>query len=92
MKLVFIEWLDSHSGNGWQRLDDLKGDTRPVVCRSVGWLVSESNGHKTIVPHISGGRDQGITPFGSGDLTIPDKAIRMLRVLRGVPKAARISD
>ncbi len=54
MKLVLVEWLDSHSGQGWQRLDAIRESTHSVHCRSVGWLVSESGGYKTIVPHISG--------------------------------------
>ena len=26
MKLVLIEWLNSHSGNGWQRLADIEAN------------------------------------------------------------------
>ena len=75
MKLVLIEWLDSHSGHGWHPLDDLAQAAKPVRCQSVGWLVSEANQHKVVVPHISGDQDEGVTPHGRGDITIPNRAI-----------------
>jgi hypothetical protein len=81
MKLVLIEWLDSHSGDGWQRLGDIARATHPVLCRSVGWLVSDENGHRTIVPHISGDGVK-VGQFGRGDLTIPTKAIVRMKVLK----------
>ena len=54
MKLVLIEWLDSHSGRGWQDMDDLTDNCQPLHCRSVGWLVSEENECKMLVPHLAG--------------------------------------
>lgn len=81
MKLVLIEWVDSHSGKGWQPLRDIAANGESVRCRSVGWLVSESGGCKVIVPHISGGEKQGIVPYGCGDLSIPDRSIIKVRVL-----------
>jgi hypothetical protein len=80
MKLVLVEWLDSHSGTGWQPLHSLRDDTHAVRCRSVGWLLNRRNGHTTIVPHISGEQD-GVVPYGSGEKTIPDKAIVRIKVL-----------
>ena len=82
MKLVLVEWLDSHSSprNDWQDLSCLRGANTAVRCRSVGWLVADGNGHKTLVPHLSGDRD-GIAPYGKGELTIPDCAITRVKVL-----------
>lgn len=82
MKLVLIEWIDSHSGRGWQPVRDLERAAEPLYCRSVGWLVSEKNGCKVIVPHLSGERNAGTMVHGTGDLAIPAKAILKMKVLR----------
>ena len=81
MKLVLVEWLDSHAGDGWQSLDAIKQNAETVLCRSVGWLLSESEGCKVIVPHISGEKNEDTRPCGRGDLSIPDKAIVKMHVL-----------
>ena len=82
MKLVMVEWLDSHSGRGWQPLHDIQDASVPLRCRSVGWLASERNGCKVLVPHVSGEGNEGIVRQGCGDLTIPNKSIVKLTVLR----------
>jgi hypothetical protein len=81
--------MDSHDyiprlskGRGWRDLEEIENDCEPLYCRSVGWLVAEKNGHKTIVPHLSGEKNEGIIITGTGDLTIPDKAIRRVVILR----------
>ncbi len=81
MKLVMIEWLDSHSGDGWRKLSEIKEDGESVRCRSVGWLLTEGNGYKVIVPHISGDESVGTSPYGNGDLSIPEAAIVDVREL-----------
>jgi hypothetical protein len=81
-KLVLIEWLDSHSGRGWQTIDQLESTAKPLYCRSVGWIVSENEDCMVIVPHI-GGEKQGEIMFqGCGDLTIPTKAILKITILK----------
>ena len=82
MKLVLIEWLDAHSGRGWQTVEQLKNAAEPLYCRSVGWLVEERVDCKVIVPHISGERNGTTMLTGCGDLTIPSNAIVKLTVLR----------
>jgi hypothetical protein len=79
--LVLIEWLDAHSGRGWQTEEQLSATAEPLYCRSVGWLVKETEDCKVVVPHISGERDGEQFLTGCGDLTIPTKAIVRLRVL-----------
>lgn len=44
MKAVYIEWLDSHGGEGWIRKEDI--DEPKLKIKSVGWLVKE---HKDYV-------------------------------------------
>lgn len=81
-KLVLIEWLDAHSGHGWQPLDEIVEHSEPIFCRSVGWLISESNGMKVLVAHVSGERNKRLRLFGKGDIAIPEKSILRLAVLR----------
>lgn len=80
VKLVLVEWLDSHSGRGWQEIERIKEASVPLRCRSVGWLVSETGGVKVIVPHLAGEKN-GVLVQGCGDLSIPKKAIVKLREL-----------
>jgi hypothetical protein len=82
LKLVLIEWIDISAGRDWQPVDQIKEDCKPMFCRSVGWLVTERNGCKTIIPHLSGEKNEGIMVEGRGDLTIPNKAIIKITVLR----------
>ncbi|OGX41506.1 MAG: hypothetical protein A3C53_05065 [Omnitrophica WOR_2 bacterium RIFCSPHIGHO2_02_FULL_68_15] len=56
MKLVLVEWLDSHSGRGWQDAARFAQAAEPLYCRSVGWLVAERKDCKVLVPHIAGER------------------------------------
>ena len=82
MKLILVEWVDAHSGRGWQTVEQLEQAAEPLYCRSVGWLVSESRDCKVIVPHISGEKNGTTMLSGCGDLTIPNKAILKLTVLK----------
>ena len=81
MKLVLVEWLDSHSGRGWQEMDRLEDTAEPLHCRSVGWLLSDRKDCKVLVPHIAGEKNGGIKLLASGDITIPKKAILKVTVL-----------
>ncbi len=83
-RLVLVEWLDSHSGRGWQDYDQLERAAELLYCRSVGWLVMETKECKVIVPHIAGEKNGDIMLQCCGDMTIPTKAIVKLTVLRGV--------
>lgn len=79
---MLVEWIDSHSGDGWQPLDSIVEAAVPVYCRSVGWIVSEANGTKTLVSSISGERNGNMRLFGRGDIAIPDGAIVRIKALR----------
>ena len=79
MKLILVEWIDSHGGQGWEPLSELTGSL--MLCRSVGWLSSEAKGHLVIVPHLSG-VNAGFRLFGRGDITIPRKCVTKITVLR----------
>jgi len=75
MKLVLIEWLDSHAGRGWSTAKQLQQCAIPLYCRSVGWLVAERKDCKVIVPHLAGEKNGDIMLQGCGDLTIPTARI-----------------
>lgn len=81
-KLVLIEWLDSHSGRGWQTMEQLERAATPLYCRSVGWLLAERKDCKVIVPHIGGEKNGDAVMIGCGDLTIPTDSIIRTTVLR----------
>lgn len=81
MKLVLIEWIDSHSGSGWQPMHEIKKASEPVHCRSVGWLASEDGECKVVVPHVSGEKNGDLVLYGRGEITIPNGAIVKVRVL-----------
>jgi hypothetical protein len=73
MRLVLIEWEDSHTEGGWQRLDaDL--EDRAVVCRSVGWLVLDGEAVKIVAPHLNH-PETGVPLQGSGVMHIPARAV-----------------
>lgn len=61
MKLVYIEWFDSYTASPtWKHLEEY-AETR-LVCRSVGWLLSEEGGVMVIVPHLAG-TDGAVDPI-----------------------------
>lgn len=63
-------------------MDQLQQAAEPLYCRSVGWLAYEREDCKVLVPHISWERNGQEMLTGCGDLTIPNKAIVRLTVLR----------
>ena len=73
-RLVLIEWLDSHRSDGWHTDDPA---TKPVHCRSVGWLVYDGKDAKTVAPHMTNEN----TPQRCGEMTIPTVAILRIKEL-----------
>jgi len=82
MKLVLIEWFDSHGPlDGWQILEDMECTHEPLKCRSVGWLLHDGEACKVIMPHIAGDKNMHLPSQGRGILTIPTKSIVRLTEL-----------
>jgi hypothetical protein len=74
MQLVLIEWLDSYGcSSEWQPLQDRQA--RPLLCRSVGWLLHDGSDCKVVVPHVSDANNKHVPTQGCGDMTIPTSAI-----------------
>jgi hypothetical protein len=74
-KLVLIEWLDSHRTDAWHTSPPA---TKPVLCRSVGWLIHDGKEAKTIAAHVT----EEDEPQRSGEMTIPTCSIRKMRTLK----------
>jgi hypothetical protein len=72
LKLILIEWLDSHHVAGWSADEPAQ---EPLTCRSVGWLVHDGETAKTIAPHMT----NESTPQRAGEMTIPVCAIVRIR-------------
>jgi hypothetical protein len=81
MDLLLIEWVDAHSGKGWQELEDMRERNGPLHCRSVGWLISQNQEYVTIAAHLSGERNENVVICGCGDLAIPRRCIVTIKVL-----------
>ena len=81
MRLVLIEWLDSLGcSSEWSSLEGSRAT--PLVCRSVGWLLHDTEACKVLVPHITNPSDPDVKPQGCGDMTIPTCAVtRMIDLL-----------
>jgi hypothetical protein len=75
LKLVYLEWVDSSgSTDGWYHLKDFEPNL--VWCKSVGWVVYETDEYITVLPHM------GDESQGRGELTIPVCAIKKRKVIR----------
>lgn len=73
MRLVMIEWEDSHTAGGWQQIEEEIED-RTLICRSVGWLVLDGERAKVVAPHLNE-QEPGVPLQGSGVMTIPARCI-----------------
>lgn len=74
-RLVLIEWVDSMGGDGrWAPWED-GDDPEPVICRSVGRLVIDSERNKVVIPHWHEATDDRVKRSGCGDMTIPACAV-----------------
>lgn len=74
MKLVIVEWLDSHASQGWITTAELEQAAGPLYCRTVGWLFRDGKDCKVVVPHIAKHIDGNMLQV-RGDIIIPNRAI-----------------
>lgn len=72
MRLVLVEWEDSHADGAWHGLERI--EDRTLVCRSVGWLVVDGERAKVVAPHINE-QEPGVPLQGCGVMTIPASAV-----------------
>ncbi len=73
-KLVEITWMDSHGVTStWEFWEDIE-ELKPARIKSVGYLIADKRGYKTIAQSVS---DTQVL----GRLTIPVGCIRRTRSL-----------
>lgn len=84
-QIVLVEWIDSHSGDGWMPLDELREKASILYCRSVGFLIEQNRAGLMLVGSISGEKNGNIRLNGTGDIFIPRKCVVKVKVF----KAAR---
>ena len=83
MKLVLVEWVDSHSSRDtWTGLDELKGKTRHLHCRTVGWIIEKNKQVLMLASSFSSSERNGEPAHASGDMAIPIEAIKKITILR----------
>lgn len=73
-RLVLIEWFDSHYVPGWHTNAP---EEKPLLCRSVGWIIHDGEEAKVIAPHVT---DED-PPQRNGEMTIPVCSIKSIREL-----------
>ena len=73
MRLVLIEWEDSHVDGVWHQVSGEIED-RALLCRSVGWLLLDGVQAKVIAPHLNEA-EEGVPLQGCGIMTIPARAV-----------------
>lgn len=75
MKLVIVEWVDSHITPTWTREP---ASEKALRCKSVGWLVNDGDDAKT----LAGSMSVEDAPQRCCQITIPAAAIVKMRTLR----------
>jgi len=76
MRLVLVEWVDSHqvsAGGVWTELGASTLEDKALTMHSVGWLAIDGEHAKVIVPHHSG--EHSPTMQGAGIMSIPARSV-----------------
>jgi len=82
MKLLLVEWVDSHSTSKWRGLDDLEEISSPYPAKTVGWLVKETN-KVVMLASTLGAYDQKDYRTDAADImTIPKVSIIKRRTIK----------
>jgi len=68
LRLLYVEWVDSHYRPGWTTDD---ASSEPLKCVSVGWLIKEDAEGMTLSSNLSVEENKQ----RCGDITIPTRAI-----------------
>ena len=71
---MYVEWIDSNSPRGWQNLDHIKETAEILVCKSVGWLIAETEDCIVITAGLDN-LDDNLCQNAQNPVTIPQCAI-----------------
>lgn len=78
MKLVYLEWLDHSSfAHSYWKDRELLEELSPMLVKSVGWVVNQTEKTITIVSHAIEKNEQA-----AGEMCILKSAIKKKRVLK----------
>ncbi len=77
MKIVRIDWVDSHGVSSKWEFKDKMESLKPVCVSSVGWLLEDNGEYKTILQSDS---DKQVL----GRMTIPVGCIKKITILSDV--------
>lgn len=54
-KLIYVEWVDSHSARGWALESECRAEEdEPMRCQSAGWLIFVGKEIIRIAGHVAG--------------------------------------
>ena len=84
MKLVTIDWIDSHGSGNWQTKEDLETDCHAYRCRTVGWLVKQDKAYVVIASNILDLDHKDMKDYrfrGGNSMSIPKKCITKMMTL-----------
>ncbi len=59
MDLVYVEFNDHGTGDGWRYLDDVPDVSKLNPCRAVGWVVKETKTLLVLANFINAGGTEG---------------------------------
>ena len=77
MRLVLVEWVDSIGcSSSWSKIEEIRPEL--PVCRSVGWLLHDSEECKVLIPHLIDSSHDNFPAQACGDMTIPTCSIRSM--------------
>ena len=78
MKIVHVEWIDSHAplDRGWHSIEDIQNTDDTCICYSVGYCLSSTDIWLTLLQTINSDSTEAFHPF-----KIPTKAIISLKEL-----------
>lgn len=82
MKAVVIEWIDSSSAHGWDKIKDHEIETG--LCVSIGFFIKE-NKDFILIAHSYDSDNESI----NGTIQIPKVAIRKKRFIQWAKKAGK---
>lgn len=71
--LLYVEWQDHAGDNGWT--DESEINTRPSLCRTVGWLFHEDRQALTLVSSHAEYPESTALPQGMSTLTLVKSCI-----------------
>ena len=72
LSTILVEWTDSHSIDGWQNLEDILEIPIDGECRTVGYLLNETNDFMIIALNID--IQEGVV-LKAGDIMFIPKAV-----------------